>query len=194
MMLITPPMASEPYSEDMGPRTTSMRSIISGEIQFKSWRPRSGRYAVSAELPMRLPSTRIKVYLSGKPRSLIFDSSPVGLVPPVTPGLRRSSVLRSYTGWRSISSRVMTLILAGASLMSMAVPDAVTTTVFMVGSAATLPSAQALLTASDSRQGRSKAARTGVATGATVAGLRWVMVNFPDVVISWLPSGWLGYE
>lgn len=26
--LTTPPMASEPYSDDIGPRTTSMRSII----------------------------------------------------------------------------------------------------------------------------------------------------------------------
>jgi len=27
MMLMTPPMASEPYSEDIGPRMTSMRSM-----------------------------------------------------------------------------------------------------------------------------------------------------------------------
>lgn len=43
MMLITPPMASEPYSDDIGPRTTSMRSIISGEIQSRSCWPRSSR-------------------------------------------------------------------------------------------------------------------------------------------------------
>lgn len=29
MTLITPPMASEPYSVDMGPRMTSMRSMAS---------------------------------------------------------------------------------------------------------------------------------------------------------------------
>ena len=33
MMLITPPMASAPYSEDMGPRTTSTRSMSSSGTQ-----------------------------------------------------------------------------------------------------------------------------------------------------------------
>lgn len=55
IMLTTPPSASEPYSEDMGPRTTSMRSIASTGIQFRSkslWRKTALR-----ELT-RLPSIR----------------------------------------------------------------------------------------------------------------------------------------
>src|SRR6218665_671142 len=82
-----------------------------------------------AELPWRLPSTRISVYFSGRPRSLILDCGPVAAVPPVTPGMLDSSSPMLVTGFFSMSSRVMTLMLAGASLMSMAWPEAVTTTV-----------------------------------------------------------------
>ena len=57
---MTPPMASDPYSDDMGPRTTSMRSIASnGGIQLWSV-PVEPLVCVSRVL-MRLLSTKIKV-------------------------------------------------------------------------------------------------------------------------------------
>jgi len=59
---------------------------------------------------------------------VILDMAPVGLTPPVTPGRRPSSSPRLCTGWRSISSRVMTLTEAGASRTSTAEPEAVTIT------------------------------------------------------------------
>ena len=58
--------------------------------------------------------------MSGKPRNLIFDPSPDGLIPPVTPGTLLKSSARLPTGCFSISSLVITLILAGASLISTA--------------------------------------------------------------------------
>src|SRR5471032_3093867 len=95
--------------------------------------------------------------------------------------MRRSKVFKSYTGWRSISSRVMTLMLAGASLMSMAVPEAVTTTVLRVGSLlAGSASAQAWLTARDSKQGRRRAVRRVVLLRAAKAELRLVILGFPE--------------
>ncbi|MNE64315.1 hypothetical protein D3C80_1597230 [compost metagenome] len=66
--------------------------------------------------------------MSGRPRMVILDMAPVGLTPPVTPGRRPSSSPRLWTGWRSISSRVMTLTDAGASRTSTPVAEAVTTT------------------------------------------------------------------
>ena len=39
MMLITPPMASAPYSVDIGPRITSMRSIASSGGMWLNWLP-----------------------------------------------------------------------------------------------------------------------------------------------------------
>ncbi|MNV39032.1 hypothetical protein D3C71_1305970 [compost metagenome] len=84
MMLITPPMASEPYSDDIGPRTTSMRSMAaSGGVQPPSTPAESELVRVSREL-WRLPSIRISVYCGPMPRRLMSWRSP----PPVmmTPG------------------------------------------------------------------------------------------------------------
>ncbi|KAG1386656.1 hypothetical protein G6F60_014404 [Rhizopus arrhizus] len=77
------------------------------------------------------------------PRSLILDCSPAALRPPVTPGTRLSRVARSCTGWRSMSSRLITLMLAGASLIHCWLPEAVTTTVSrsLVDASAAAPAA-----------------------------------------------------
>ena len=62
MMLITPPMASDPYSDDIGPRTTSMRSMAEiGGVQPPSTPLESELVRVSREF-WRLPSIRISVY------------------------------------------------------------------------------------------------------------------------------------
>ncbi|MNE26357.1 hypothetical protein D3C80_1197190 [compost metagenome] len=91
MMLITPPMASEPYSDDIGPRTTSIRSIASsGGIQPCSI-PAPSLFGRVARESWRLPSTSIRVYLEAMPRMLMS----LELAPPVTttPGTsRRASV------------------------------------------------------------------------------------------------------
>ena len=62
MMLITPPMASEPYSAEAGPRMTSIRSMasIGGRklIGVPAWEPRS----LKASLPWAgRPSIRNRV-------------------------------------------------------------------------------------------------------------------------------------
>ncbi len=93
MMLITPPIASEPYSEDMGPRTTSMRSMAdSGGVQPPSTPVESELVRVSREF-WRLPSMRISVYFGPMPRRLMSWRSP----PPVTmtPGTSTSASFRS---------------------------------------------------------------------------------------------------
>src|SRR5690554_7003842 len=73
MILMTPPMASEPYRVDMGPRITSMRSMadIGGmKLVEVSLKP------LGVTLPAgfwRRPSIRIRVYSLGIPRMLIFN-------------------------------------------------------------------------------------------------------------------------
>jgi len=86
-------MASEPYSEDMGPRTTSMRSMAeSGGVQPPSTPVESELVRVSREF-WRLPSISISVYLGPMPRRLMSWRSP----PPVTitPGTSTSASLMS---------------------------------------------------------------------------------------------------
>ena len=93
MMLITPPIASEPYSEDIGPRTTSMRSMAdSGGVQPPSTPEESELVRVSREF-WRLPSIRISVYLAPMPRRLMSWRS----APPVTttPGTSTSASVTS---------------------------------------------------------------------------------------------------
>ncbi|MNE57775.1 hypothetical protein D3C87_1651860 [compost metagenome] len=80
MTLITPPMASEPYSEDIGPRTTSMRSIASSGGSQPCSMPALSLFGRVPRVSTRLPSTRIKVYLEDMPRMLISLLLP----PPVT--------------------------------------------------------------------------------------------------------------
>ncbi|MNM88420.1 hypothetical protein D3C81_1006340 [compost metagenome] len=86
-------MASEPYSDDIGPRTTSTRSIAdSGGVQLLSTPDESELVRVSREL-WRLPSIRIWVYLGPMPRRLMSVVSPPPLM--MTPGTSTSASLRS---------------------------------------------------------------------------------------------------
>ena len=93
--LITPPMASEPYRVDMGPRTTSIRSMdCSGGSQSCS-KPALPLGRVS-RVDTGLPSTRIRVYWEGMPR--ITMSLPRSPEPPpvmITPGMSRSASVAS---------------------------------------------------------------------------------------------------
>src|SRR5690606_8102093 len=71
IMLTTPPMASEPYSDDIGPRITSIRSIIDkggNPICF----PLSCPFVLT-ERPAETgrPSTKYKVYEELIPRMLM---------------------------------------------------------------------------------------------------------------------------
>ncbi len=112
----------------MGPRTTSMRSMAeTGGIKLVcvSLNPFG---VMSPALFWRRPSIRIRVYSLGIPRMLIF-------MPPVlptlastsTPSISVSASARLLNRFCSSSSRVMTEMLAGASLTSCAKPEAVTT-------------------------------------------------------------------
>ena len=62
MMLITPPIASEPYKVDIGPRTTSIRSIAAmGGMKFVSTSPKPMGRAPELFWFSRLPSTSTSV-------------------------------------------------------------------------------------------------------------------------------------
>ena len=66
---ITPPIASEPYRDDSGPRTISTRLIWS-----------TGKYWIGVALsvldPMRTPSTSTSTWLEFVPRSDIVETLP----------------------------------------------------------------------------------------------------------------------
>src|SRR5690606_18943075 len=70
VMLITPPIASEPYRVDIGPRITSMRSIADiGGMKLLAVLPK----LFGATLPdvfWRRPSISRRVYSDGMPRRL----------------------------------------------------------------------------------------------------------------------------
>ncbi|MCY1233995.1 hypothetical protein D9M68_852250 [compost metagenome] len=115
-------MASEPYSADTLPRTTSIRSI---------W---SGRILASCAVPLltddtRTPSIRISVWLELAPR---MNSEVLVPMPPLavssTPAWLRSSVRRSGACELTISSCVTTVVCGSASVMDCAVRVEVTTT------------------------------------------------------------------
>ncbi|KAG1585615.1 hypothetical protein G6F46_014835 [Rhizopus delemar] len=116
MMLTTPPIASDPYSDDIGPRTTSIRSMAAkGGIWLACTMPSSSRFSIS-RVPCRLPSTRIRVYLPGMPRmemSCLWALAPTML----TPSTLRNASCRVLKGCRARSSCVNTVMLAGASAM-----------------------------------------------------------------------------
>jgi len=61
MMLMTPPMASEPYSEDIGPRMTSMRSIIDSGGRPICLPPSLPLVLTERPAEIGRPSTRYKV-------------------------------------------------------------------------------------------------------------------------------------
>ncbi|MNL37977.1 hypothetical protein D3C87_1601560 [compost metagenome] len=62
MMLITPPIASDPYRVDMGPRTTSMRSMAAiGGMKLVSTSPKPLARAPELFWFNRLPSTSTSV-------------------------------------------------------------------------------------------------------------------------------------
>ncbi len=92
------------------------------------------------------------------PRSLILDCSPTALRPPVTPGTRLSRVaMPGRNRWRSMSSRLITLMLAGASLIHCWLPEAVTTTVSRSLVEASAPASAAARPGRASRQAEARA-------------------------------------
>ncbi|MNN33796.1 hypothetical protein D3C81_1475660 [compost metagenome] len=101
-------MASEPYSAERAPRTTSTRSICCGS--------RNSRLVVPLEAEaMRWPSTSTRVWALLVPRISTLVRLPV---PPVrltvTPGTRSSSSPTLRGCRRSMSWRVKTVVAAVA--------------------------------------------------------------------------------
>ena len=110
---------------DIGPRTTSIRSIAStGGIQFMPRPSEVPPLSVTWLVFWRRPSIRIRTWLDSMPRMEISPLSPPMMLTPST--LRTASASERNCLFSS-SSRVMTEILAGASRTSWLKPEAVTT-------------------------------------------------------------------
>lgn len=106
-MFTTPPIASEPYTAERGPRTYSIRCTR----EIGNWL-RSDDPVTPAWL-RRIPSTRIRTWLELVPRIKREESCPI---PPLcavsTPGRRRITSSTEVDCQRSISARVTTEVAA----------------------------------------------------------------------------------
>ncbi len=98
MMLMTPPIASEPYRVERGPLTTSTRSTNSGATFWIAAVPMVPGF-------MRRPSTSTSTWFDSVPRT---NSEVCWPGPPrratSTPGTKRSASPRSAAGVRTRSS------------------------------------------------------------------------------------------
>ena len=96
IILITPPIASEPYISDAGPRIISTFSIIEtgGKNPLVESNPLPSK---AASILMRLPSINIRVYLLDIPR-ICIDEEPVLLIDVLTPGISWTISPRSLMG------------------------------------------------------------------------------------------------
>src|SRR5690625_1793636 len=119
---MTPPMASEPYRLERGPRTISMRSTWSTGICAHGASP-------APTDPMRTPSTSTNVCAELVPRK---NNDVCWPRPPelarLTPGKPDNTSSNDCGCSRSISPRVTTVTAARVSLAGCAVRVAVTTT------------------------------------------------------------------
>lgn len=125
MTFTTPPSASEPYSTDIGPRTTSIRSIPSDGAQsyWKSEWPTQSSVEIT-----RKPSIRNSVCLPSMPRSEIVLRPPTLWPSSVTPGVSRTASRVLSAPRSSRSQRVTTEAAAGTSRSACSRWVAVTTT------------------------------------------------------------------
>ena len=120
---ITPPIASEPYRLERGPRTISMRSISSTGRSCNAVRPEVAE-------PTRTPSIRNRVWSDSAPRmnSVVSLPRPPWLTSEM-PARPRSSSGSERAWLRSICSRSITSTAASESSTVIAVRVPVTTTV-----------------------------------------------------------------
>src|SRR5690606_11168668 len=132
---ITPPIASEPYRLERGPRTISMRSIWS---TGRSWNAASPALTE----PTRTPSTSTSTWSASAPRinTLLSLPGPPWL-PMSMPARPRSRSVRLRAWLRTISSWSMTW--AGNRLSARATPVRVAVTTTSSRSVAAAPSATA---------------------------------------------------
>lgn len=101
---ITPPMASEPYRLERGPRTISMRSTCSIGMSWKAVVP-------SVAEPTLTPSTMTSTWSASVPRrntEVVLPRPP--LLAIETPAAPRIKSCTERACRRSISGRVMTVI------------------------------------------------------------------------------------
>ena len=124
---MTPPIASEPYRPDIGPRITSIRSIASMPGNQPCSIPELSLFGLTEREFTFFPSTMMTVYALPIPRILISDELP----PPVTttPGTSLSASVTSLYAFFPISSCDNTEIEAAAFLISCSNPLADTTIV-----------------------------------------------------------------
>src|SRR5215211_6100638 len=123
MIFTTPPIASDPYNADCGPRRTSMRSTSARTSVEKS----NSRPVVEGSLT-RMPSIRTRVWRDSPPRMRtvwIWPGPPFWVT--VRPGERRRRSPTSRTLDCSISSAVMTVTALPARWIGSSVRLGVTT-------------------------------------------------------------------
>ena len=119
MMFITPPIASVPYSELIGPRMTSTRSIAFAS-RTKLWiLPCEPNPVNALSLETGRLSIKTLVYFESMPRILmsLLPFIELNLGAEYTPGTSFTTSATSLWFFFSISSLLITEIVAGASLI-----------------------------------------------------------------------------